>query len=480
MSSNSMFSNRRHLNSAVALMLSMALSGCVSVPALAPDAQHVATNWHGRLPHGGATTNLLGWWSGFHDVSLTKLLALSEKNNTSLDVAVANIETARATYQSERSSLLPSMTGTASTQRSGTDAKSAQKVTASTTTSGALDASWEFDLFGKAKNNTRAADARITARIADWHDARVSLAAEVADDYVQYRACRLLAATYREELKSQQQTIKATELSAVSGLKSTADLALVRAGAASSSLSLTAQEAECEVLVKSLAELIGGDEPQVREILREGPKRIPVARHFAIRSVPVDLLRQRPDVYSLEKEVAARALEAGAAEADLYPSLSLSGSVTLNRNSLTGTNLPWSFGPSLSLPLFDGGARRAAVKLAKANFDLADANYRAGVLSAVKEVETALVRLDSAYRQMADATTAAREYQAYFRSVDENWRAGGASVLDREEARRSAQSAEITLIGLRRDTIQYWIALYKALGGGWSAEISDISKGAKG
>jgi NodT family efflux transporter outer membrane factor (OMF) lipoprotein len=256
----------------------------------------------------------------------------------------------------------------------------------------------------------------------------------------------------------------------VTGLKSTADLALVRAGAASSASSLTAQAAECEVLVKSLTELTGGDELQVRDILKDGRKGMPVPRRFTVKAVPADLLRQRPDVYSLEKELAASAFEVGASEADLYPSLSLTGSLTLNRSSLTGTNLPWSFGPSLSLPLFDGGQRHAAVKSAKASYDLAAANYRAGVLSAVKEVETALVHLDSAHRQLSDAATAAREYRTYFQSIDENWRAGGASVLDREEARRSAQSAEITLIGLRRDAVEYWIALYKALGGGWSAD----------
>lgn len=469
------------MKAALTLVLSAALCSCVSMPRVTPAEPYLASHWQGRLPHAGKTANLVDWWSGFHDPALTKLLALSQVNNTSLDVAIANIDAARATYQSETSSLFPSLTGSASALRSGTNANTVQKVAASTTRSGGLDASWEVDLFGKARNNVKAADAKVTARIADWHDARVSLAAEVADDYVQYRACRQLEATYRDELASQQQTIKATELSAVTGLKSTADLALVRASAASSSSSLTAQAAECEVLIKSMAELAGGDELQVRDILKSGPQRIPQPRSFSVRSVPADLLRQRPDVYSLEKEVAANAFAAGAAEGDLYPSLSLSGSLTLNHNSLAGANLPWSFGPSLSVPLFDGGQRRAAVKLAKADYDLADANYRAGVLSAVKDVETALVHLDSAHRQLSDAATAAREYRTYFQSVDENWRAGGASVLDREEARRSAQSAEITLIGLRRDAVEYWIALYKALGGGWSADdIAAPSKGEKG
>jgi NodT family efflux transporter outer membrane factor (OMF) lipoprotein len=299
----------------------------------------------------------------------------------------------------------------------------------------------------------------------------VSLSAEVADYYVQYRACRQLAATYREELASQRATIKATELSTDTGLKSTADLALVRASAASSSSSLTAQEAECELLVKSLTEVTGGDETRVRELLRTGRKGIPTPHRFKVASVPADLLRQRPDLRSLEWEVVAEAYELGASKADLYPSLALSGSLSVDTNSRSGKSMPWSFGPSLSLPVFDGGLRRAAVRLAEAELEAAGANYRTGVLTAVGEVESALVRLDSTQRRLGDASLAAKEYRAYFKSVDENWKAGGASVLDREEARRSAQSAELTFIELQRDAVRYWIALYKALGGGWTSDF---------
>ncbi|TIP76517.1 MAG: hypothetical protein E5X58_45450, partial [Mesorhizobium sp.] len=99
-----------------------------------------------------------------------------------------------------------------------------------------------------------------------------------------------------------------------------------------------------------------------------------------------------------------------------------------------------------------------------ADYDTAVANYKSGVLSAVAEVETALVRVDSTRRRIGDASGAARNYRTYFNSIDSNWRAGGVSLLDREEARRSAQSAEISLIEIRRDAVRYWIALYKALG----------------
>lgn len=463
---------------AAAVLVSLGTAACVPTAGSLLPHEKLAADWQARLPHNGQFEELIDWWDMFDDDSLKSLLTIAERENASLSAAAANIRQARANYESQKSYLLPTLDAAASVTRSGTEGKETQKVAASTTRSGALDAAWEVDLFGKAKNNAKAADARTASSTADWHDARVSLSAEVADYYVQYRACRLLVATYRQELASQRETIKATELSASSGLKSTADLALVRASAASSSQSLTAQEADCELIVKSLTEITGGDEARVRDLLKQGRKGIPAPHRFKIASVPADLLRQRPDLRSLEWEVVAEAYELGASKADLYPSLSLSGSITFNGNNVSGKSVPWSFGPSLSLPVFDGGLRRAAVRSARAELDAAAANYRAGILTAVGEVEAALVRLDSSSRQLRDATIAAREYNTYFKSVDENWRAGGASVLDREEARRSAQSAELTVIELRRDTVRYWIALYKALGGGWtSASVQDKNQG---
>ena len=129
----------------------------------------------------------------------------------------------------------------------------------------------------------------------------------------------------------------------------------------------------------------------------------------------------------------------------------------------------WSFGPSLIVPLFDAGKRRADVTAAQARYDQALATYRQAVRNAVKEVEQALVNLDSAARRETDARTAAESSQRYYRAVEANWRSGGASLITLEDARRTAISAELvkSLIGLQRDRVLDWINLYKALGGDW-------------
>lgn len=445
------------------------LASCTSLGQLKPSTSAIAAHWHATLPHGGRSTDLLAWWASFQDTSLDALLDLAERQNPSVQEAIANIDQARATLDSTRSGLFPSLDGSTSAKRAGNHGDDANETAAQTTKNGALDSEWELDLFGKIKMQTLAASSRAEGKVWSWHDARITIAGEVGDYYVQYRACRQLARLYRDALDSQRETIRVTEKSTQSGLTSTADLALARASAATSSSNLTSQQGDCEIIVKSLAQLTGGDEPVVRKLLAQGRSRIPQPTALRITSVPAAVLRQRPDVNALEAEVAATIADVGAAKADLYPSLSLSGSISISEATLTGRSAPWSFGPALSIPLFDGGAKRAAVRSAVADYDVAVANYKSGVLSAIAEVEMALVRVNTALRRISDAKTAAENYQSYFNSVDQNWKSGGASILDREEARRSAQSAAITLIEIRRDAVRYWIALYKSLGGGWSA-----------
>ena len=463
------------------LLATMAiLTGCSIPGELKPSTPPIAAYWHATLPHDGHPAELVEWWASFNDPSLTTLLGLAERDNPTVDEALANIDKARATLDSARVGLFPSLDGSASATREGNKGRDGNRLSAGTVKTGALDTGWELDLFGKARKEEQAAAARAEGQVFSWHDARVSVAAEVGDYYVQYRACRQMERLYRDELASQRETIRVTQKSAQSGLTSIADLALARASAAASSSSLTAQRGDCEIIVKSLVQLTGGDEPAVRTLLDRGKSRIPRPSALRMTAVPAEVLRQRPDVRALETEIVATVADVGAAKADLYPSLSLSGSISITESTFTGRSVPWTFGPALSIPLLDGGSRRAAVRSAVADYDIAVARYKSGVLMAVADVETALVRFDTASQRINDARTAAENYQSYFNSVDQNWKSGGVSILDREEARRSAQSAAITLIEIRRDAAQYWIALYKALGGGWSAADAALAASSNG
>ena len=467
------------LTSPLALMLGLVLSGCAVGPSYRQPTPASPADWYAPLPHGGTVEAMAQWWQQFDDPVLSRLVKEAESSSPSLTVAWANIQKARATLTTARASGLPSLDASSSISRGkqaqgtfgqgtfGADASTESEVM--TTRSSGMDASWELDLFGKVRRNTEAARARIDARVDDWHDARVSLAAEVANTYTQYRACGLLADAYERELTSITDTENATAVSVRAGFSSPADGSLARASMASTKSTLVSQRAQCELLVKSLVNLTGTNEPALRTMLAEGKTSVPQPSALEVRSVPAEVLHQRPDLASLERELAAASAEIGVAQADLYPSLSLSGSISVSSNSLVSSQQTWSFGPSLSIPFFDSGRRRAAVDSARATYAAALANYHQGVRDVVTEVEQALINLDATARRTEEAERAAQEYRRYFNAAETHWRAGGVSLLTLEEARRSALSAEVQLTTLQRERVEYWIALYKALGGGWQA-----------
>lgn len=454
------------LRAALWASLSLALASCAVGSNYREPVPEAPLAWSTPLPHEGKIGAITQWWRQFDDPLLPQLITMAEADSPSLAKAWANIEKARATLTSAKAGGLPAVTAGGSATRGKQQAQDGTEVI-SDTRSGALDASWELDLFGKARRSAEAAQARVDARVSDWHDARVSLAAEVADAYVQYRGCGLLADAYARELTSMTQTEQAIAALVHAGFRARSESALARASSASTRSTLVSQRGQCDLLVKSLVGLTGTDEASLRALLMTGDAKLPQPAALDVQSVPAQVLRQRPDLASLERELAAASAEIGVAQADLYPSLSLSGSITVSASDLASSATTWSFGPSLSIPLFDGGKRRAAVESARAGYTAAIADYRQGTRNVVKEVEQALVNLDSSGRRAEDANIAAQEYRLYFQSTEASWRAGRETLLTLEEARRNALSAEIQQITLQRDRIAYWVALYKALGGGW-------------
>ena len=448
-------------------VLSLGLSACAMVgPNYQEPSMAAPLQWQAPTPHNGQEVSLEDWWQQFDDPTLVSLVKAAASDSPSLDKAWASIESARANLASVRSGLVPSLDGSASVTRSRQ--QQGEGVDLLTGRSAGFDASWELDLFGKVQRSAEAAQARLQARVGEWHEARVSLAAEVADTYVQYRGCRLLTEAYQQELVSMEKTAEITAVSIRAGFTASADGSLSRASLASTQSSLQAQRVECELLVKALVALTGLQEADLRAELGSTASELPKPAAFRIEAIPADVLRQRPDVVALERELAAASAAIGAAQADLYPSLSLSGSIAVSSSSLASSATTWSFGPALSIPLFDGGRRRAAVDSAEADYQSALAEWRQGVRDAVKEVEQALVNLEGAAFRSERAEQAAREYRAYFEATEVQWRTGSASLLDLEDARRSALLAEIEYLGLLRNQVQYWIALYKAVGGGWT------------
>lgn len=415
----------------------------------------------------------LAWWRQFDDPLVAELVQAAQLDSPTLAQSLARVLQARAVFQRAGAARLPQLGLNAGATRE-------RSVTApgisspATFVDGSLDASWEIDLFGARAKAAEAADARIAARRADLRTVRVSLAAEVAATLVDYRACTASVAILEQDLVSRQAVSRLTGEAEKTGYMPRVDSLLSDASVASARERLVAQRATCDLDVKALVSLTGVAEPALRANLangRGGGGELPRPRAFLVETVPARALAQRPDIAAAERELAAAAAEINVAEAQRYPSLSLGGSIGVGRmraGGLSGSASTWSFGPAaISLPLFDGGRRRADAAEARGRYDEQAGAYRQRVRDAVREIEEALVRLDAAARRDADADLAARQYQRYFEAGEQKFRAGASGLLDLEEARRNSLSARLTHVGVQLDRVQAWIALYRALGGAW-------------
>ena len=446
------------------------LGACSTRPAPAPDAPTRAApaQWQTPLPHRGQLTVLKDWWQQFNDPLLVQLIAAAQAVSPTLASATSRIEQSRATRVAAGAALLPTLDANASALRGKQDFASGLGNSASV----GLQTAWELDLFGARRAARDAAQARFDGAEAAWHDARVSVAAEVATSYTSLRACEAQVEQTRADSVSRSETARLTGLSAAAGFEAPASAALARASAAQGNALLTQRRAQCDVLVKGLVALTGIDEPALRSQLTAGQARLPQPAQIVMASVPAQVLAQRPDLLNAERDLIAASADVSQAQAQRYPRIGLNGSISAARfesGAFSQNGTLWSIGPvTVSLPLFDGGARRANVVAAQARYDEAGALYRAKLRTAVREVEEALVALQSTADRDADAQVATEGFATSFRATEARFKGGLASLYELEDARRSALQAQVALIDLQRERSTAWISLYRALGGGWS------------
>ena len=451
-----------------AAFLPLALGACATT---APPAQVAApppTAWQAPLPHQGSLGDMARWWTQLGDPLLVELIDAAQAVSPGIAQAQARIAQARAAQVSSRAALLPSLDAQASASRGLNE----QLARVATTAQAGLQASWEIDLFGANRAAKTAADERLAGAQALWHEARVSVAAEVAQQTSSLRTCLAQLDVAERDAQSRGETSRLSELSERAGFTAPATAALARASAAEAQARVAQQRMQCDVGVKTLVALTGWEEPTLRARLAAPVAAAPDTL-FAIAVLPAQVLAQRPDVYNAERDVAAASADVGSAQAQRYPRLSLSGSVGtawVRAGGVTTDLNTWTIGPlALSLPLFDAGRRAAHTDAAQARYDEAAALYRAKVRQAVSEVEQALVRLQSTAERSASARTAVQGYRASFDATEARWRGGLASLVELEDARRTALAAENALVALRHERQAAWVALYRAAGGGWNA-----------
>jgi outer membrane protein, multidrug efflux system len=453
-----------------ATLATLGLVGCAAVgPNYSTATAPAPAKWYAALPHGGNASNLQAWWQQFDDPLLAQLIEAANAVSDTLASALSRIEQSRSGIAAARSALLPGVNLGASAGRSssGPNAPIASSARAS------VDASWEIDLFGGNQRSREAALARYDSSVAGWHAARVSLAAEVATQYVGLRACEALLVGFERDATSRQETDRLTQLKVKAGFTATAEGALSGASVADAQSRLDGQRAECDINVKSLVALSALEEAPLRDMLKPSTAKLPQPKGFAIDTIPSIVLTQRPDISSAERDLAAASADIGVAEAARYPRISLLGSLgalATRASGISSEGKTWSFGPALDLPLFDAGRRAANADAARARYQESLAMYKSRARNAVREVETALTQLGSAQTRETDAGKAASGYEAFLKATQARYNAGAGSLLELEEARRALLNAQVSLLSVQRERVTSWIALYKSLGGGWTSD----------
>jgi len=454
---------------AAVLALPLLLAACAAPRPPAQVQAPVPAAWGAPLPHGASTLQLAQWWDrSLHDALLTGLIADAQASSPTVAQAASQLAQARAQQVAARSALLPGVEGQASASRGFNQ----QVGGLATTAQAALQASWEIDLFGGNAAQWEAQRERTDAFGAQWHEARVSVAAEVAQQYAGWQYCMRQLAVAQADARSRGETARLSSESERAGFTAPATAALATASLADAQARAAQQRLQCDVGVKALVALTGRDEARLRAQLAAAPALRPQDGLFAIDALPAQLLAQRPDVYAAEREVAAASWEVGAAQADRYPRLQLTGNigrgwVKTGQGSVASNT--WSIGPvALSVPIFDAGRRAAQVDAAQARYEAAASRYRSAARQAVAEVEQALARLASTAERSGNAQQAAAGYRQSFEATQARWQAGLASLVELEDARRTQLASETALVALEQERMAAWIALYRAAGGGWS------------
>ncbi len=420
--------------------------------------------WYGAQ---GATGSAAQWWAQWQDPALLRLIARAQEVSPDMAAARKRIAESRAQRVAASAALGPTFDATGQMSRGRMELATPVRSSAQL----GLDAGWEIDLFGGNRAAADAALARLEGTQALAYSAGVSVAAEVAQQVFSWRYCQRALRVTDADAQSRAEVARLTGLRAEAGFDAPADAALARASAAQSRAEQVRQRAQCEVELQGLSVLTAQTPGVLRAELGVEPPDPPDAALSLPSAVPTQVLAQRPDVLNAARLVLAASADVRNAKAQSYPRLSVAGSIARASNrsgGITTNGSVWSIGPlQITVPLFDGGQRRANTAASEASYEEAVLQFGSQVRQAVAEVETALIQLQSTADRLASAQAAATGYQASLEATAARQRGGLGSLFELEDARRTALSAQTAVLGLRQERANAWIALYRAAGGGW-------------
>jgi len=472
--------NPQHRRSLAALAaVAATLCGCTVGPNYHPPATTLPTAYITPAPTTPPATapatpptapavDLAQWWTGFGDPTLTTLVTEALQSNLDLQQATARLVQTRAARGVVAADLWPNVNTNGQYQRSREPLGSAAII--GNSYQAGFDAAWELDIFGGVRRNIEAANADIQAAEEDRRAVQVTLAAEVASNYITLRGLQRQIAVARENLVAQQHTVDITRQKQQAGFVSSLDLANAQAQAATTNAQIPVLEASQEQAVFALSVLLGR-EPAALLPRLTAPAALPPPPPQIPPNLPADLLRRRPDIRRAEAQVHAATARIGVATADLFPKVSLTGSLGLQSQqllSLTNANSRfWAFGPTASWPIFDAGKIASNIKVQQAATQQSLLTYRQAVLTALQDVDNALSAGGHERQHQAALAEAVAASRRALRLATELYRNGETDFLNVLNAQGTLLASETAQVQSAQNLDQDLVALYKALGGGW-------------
>ena len=452
--------------------IALALGGCDFAPRYAPPSVATPSKFKDETA-GGRTLPASGeWWLSFHDRTLDDLQAQVDAANPDLAAAVAANDAAVARANAALSAAYPQVDAVphflANKQSANRPLRSPNQPTYYGDNLIGAQTSYEIDIWGRVRDLVNSANASAEASADALADARLELHAELARDYVNLRGFDEQAKLFANTITIYRSALKLTQDRLAANIASPVDVDRAQAQLSSAEALLSDLKRERATLENSIAALVGKSAAAFS--VERSSRRLPLPK--APRTVPADVLRNRPDVAQAERVTAAASERIGASRANFFPRLSLialGGTQDTNFRLFNPSNLFGTIGPSIDIPLFDAGLRQAELQISKAQFTEAAEDYRATVLRAMKEVQdelSSLRWLADEYNQTTTAATAARKAADLSLTL---YRDGASSYLDVVTAQSVALDAERLAIALRTRQLVADIGLMLALGGGWTA-----------
>ncbi|WP_335589157.1 MULTISPECIES: efflux transporter outer membrane subunit [Hydrogenophaga] len=468
--------------------IALALAGCTVVPQR--PAPELATPQAALLARAATMDGATGlshapvpaaWWMLFNDGTLSELQAEAAASNLDLQAAVARIEESRAQLGLARAAQAPQLAAEAGYARSAQSeyaplARLGAPTTASSAWQLGLQAGWELDLWGHLRQLGVAADARLQASGYGAQAVRISVAGDIARTYLLLRGAQAQLALAGQQRAIAADLVRLAESRRRHGVATRFEAAAARAEVAVTDARRAQLKQQRDALMNALALLLGQAPRELDARLFDGAGPPPMPRELPI-GVASELASQRPDILRADAQLRAALADIGAAEADFYPRIRLTGSLGLQASALSDLGdwgaRRYSLGPSLYLPLFDGGRLQSQLALTQARHRTAAITYQQTVLNAWHEVDDALGAHVAERERHTQLTLAVAQQQAALDVARRAWQEGTADFTAVLVAQRTLIAGQAMLSECATAAALSVVALYRALGAGWSDALAE-------